>query len=103
MEEDVWERLARCEGFEWDDANALKIWERHEVAPGEAEQLFFNQPRVAATDSGPSDDEPRFHALGQSDTGRRLFVVFTFRHKHLRVISARDVSRRERKEHDDAP
>ena len=103
MADDVWERLGRCEGFEWDDANALKLWERHEVAPGEAEQVFFNLPLVAAADAPHSMGEPRFYALGQTDTGRRLFVVFTFRRTHIRVISARDMSRRERKEYDNAP
>ena len=103
MADDLWEQLSRCEGFEWDDANALKLWERHEVAPGEAEQVFFNLPLVAAADSQHSNDEPRIYALGQTEAGRRLFVVFTFRRTRIRVISARDMSRRERKEYDDAP
>jgi uncharacterized DUF497 family protein len=103
MSDDVWEQLGRCEGFEWDDANAHKLWERHEVAPGEAEQVFFNLPLVAASDLRHSSDEVRFYALGQTDAGRRLFVVFTCRRTRVRVISARNMSRRERKEYDDAP
>jgi uncharacterized protein len=49
-----------------------------------------------------SDTEPRFLALGQTDSGRRLFVVFTIRGRHIRVISARDMSRRERREYERA-
>jgi hypothetical protein len=102
MVDDPWERLSQCEGFEWDAGNAPKIWERHEVAPGEAEQLFFNRPLVAAVDPKHSGAEPRYLALGQTDAGRRLFVVFTFRRRLIRVISARDMSRRERREYDNA-
>ncbi len=102
MADDLWERLSRCEGFEWDAGNAGKIWERHEVAPGEMEQVFFNRPLVAAVDFKHSGAEPRFLTLGQTDAGRRLFVVFTFRRRLIRVISARDMSRRERREYDHA-
>lgn len=100
MTEGVWEELARCEGFEWDTGNAPKVWERHRVSPGEAEQVFFNLPLVAVADARHSGTEPRFLALGQTDAGRRLLVVFTFRGRLVRVISARDMSRRERKEYE---
>lgn len=91
------EQVASCTGFEWDDANVQKIWARHEVTPAECERVFFNQPLVIADDPKHSQDEPRFYALGQSDAGRRLFVVFTIRAQLMRVISARDMSRKERK------
>jgi hypothetical protein len=100
--DDLWDRLSQCEGFEWDAGNAAKIWERHEVAPGEAEQVFFNRPLVAAVDTKHSGAEARFLALGQTDTGRRLLVVFTFRRRLIRVVSARDMSRRERREYENA-
>lgn len=102
MTESLWDELSRCEGFDWDDGNAPKIWDRHEVSPGEAEQVFFNRPLVAVTDPKHSEREPRFLALGQSDAGRRLLVVFTFREHQIRVISARDMSRRERREYERA-
>jgi uncharacterized DUF497 family protein len=102
MAEDFWERLSRSEGFEWDAGNAPKIWVRHRVSPAEAEQLFFNRPLVAAVDVEHSAEEPRFLALGQTDSGRPLFLVFTFRRGLIRGISARDVSRRERREYEHA-
>jgi uncharacterized protein len=93
-----WEkRLGECEGFQWDAGNSVKIWERHGVAPGECEELFFNRPIFVGEDEGHSGREERFYALGQTDGGRRLFVVFTLRGRMIRVISARDMSRRERK------
>jgi len=91
------DRLLECTGFDWDDANAAKIWSTHEVSPMECEQAFFNLPLVAANDERHSDAEARYYVLGQSDAGRRLFVVVTVRDDLLRVISARPMSRKERK------
>jgi uncharacterized protein len=83
-------------GFEWDNHNAQKNRDKHAVEPGECEELFFNTPLVVSPDVGHSVAEPRYHALGATDSGRRLLVVCTVREKRLRVISARDQSRKER-------
>jgi len=93
----VIERLLICTGFDWDEANGPKIWTKHEVSPMECEQVFFNLPVVADHDERHSSFEIRYYVLGQTDAGRRLFVVVTVREEHLRVISARDMSRKERK------
>jgi uncharacterized DUF497 family protein len=66
------------------------------VSRRECEQTFFNRPLIVADDAKHSRAEARFHALGQPDAGRRLFTVFTIRNNLIRVISARDMSRRER-------
>ena len=86
-----------CTGFEWDQGNLLKNWERHQVTAGECEQLFFNRPLVVAPDVKHSQQEPRFYALGQTDIELRLFVVFTVRRTFIRVISVRDMHWKERK------
>jgi uncharacterized DUF497 family protein len=91
------ERLAECEGFQWDAANSGKIWERHQVGPTECEEVFFNYPLVVGEDEKHSVAEARLFALGQTDAARLLFVVFTIRGHSIRVISARDMSRKERK------
>ena len=96
----VLDDLARCTGFDWDEGNLAKNWARHRVAAAECEQVFFNRPRVAAPDEQHSEEEPRFYVLGQTDAGRRLFVVFTLRRDLIRVISARDMNRRERAEYE---
>jgi hypothetical protein len=85
----------RCVGFEWDAGNADKNWDLHKVTRGEAEGIFFNRPFIVAPDSAHSQREPRYAALGRTDEGRRLTVVFTVREALVRVISARDMSRRE--------
>jgi uncharacterized DUF497 family protein len=90
------DRLEECTGFNWDDANALKIWDLHHVTPEEAEDVFFNEPLVVRSDVRHSRREKRYYALGHTAPGRRLFVVFTIRRKLIRVISARDMNRNER-------
>jgi len=93
---EVSERLARCEGFQWDEGNLQKIWERHQVLPAECETVFLNQPLMVGDDSKHSGHEERFYALGRADSGRLLFVVFTIRGRLIRPISARDMNRKER-------
>ena len=85
------------EGFDWSSGNAEKNWEQHHVTPLEAEQVFFNTPFLAGADAAHSLKEKRFYALGQTDEGRELFVAFTMRGRRLRVVSVRDMSRKERR------
>ncbi|MDY6950653.1 MAG: BrnT family toxin [Thermodesulfobacteriota bacterium] len=87
-------------GFEWDEGNLLKNWEKHGVTAGECEQVFFNRPLIAGHDEKHSQKETRFFALGHTDSGRLLFVVFTIRNHLIRVISARNMNRKERKVYD---
>jgi uncharacterized DUF497 family protein len=91
------ETIANVTGFQWGEGNLLKNWERHQVTAVECEQVFFNQPALAAPDEPHSETEARFYILGQTDSGRELFVVFTTRGNLIRVISARDMNRKERK------
>jgi uncharacterized protein len=88
--------LDACAGFEWDEANAPKNWERHKVTPEETEDVFFNEPLVVRSDVRHSRQEKRYYALGQTSGGRYLFVAFTVRCSLLRVISVRDMNRRGR-------
>ena len=87
--------LDNCTGFDWDDGNVDKNWERHQVTPEEAEDVFFNEPLVVRGDIRHSRREKRYYALGQTDRGRLLFVAFTIRRKLIRVISVRDMNRKE--------
>lgn len=88
----------RVTGFDWDEGNARKIADKHSVAQAEAEQPFFNEPLLLAPDPRHSQDEQRYHALGITDSGRRLHITFTLRVAGalIRVISARDMHRKER-------
>jgi uncharacterized protein len=90
--------LARIEGFDWDAGNGRKNADRHGVSQAEAEQLFLNEPLLMLIDRRHSAQESRYHALGRTDDGRRLHVTFTLRGQGrlVRVISARDMHRKER-------
>lgn len=98
---DVYELLAHCVGFEWDAGNAPKVLARHDVEPGECEQVFFRKPFVVAFDEGHSGTEPRWHGLGQTLAKRKLYVVFTVRGTLIRVIAAREMNRKERRKYEE--
>ena len=83
-------------GFDWDEGNRGKNWRLHDVTDAESEQIFFNQPLLTLSDEEYANGEARYLALGRTDRGRRLAVIFTSRQDRLRVISARDMTRRER-------
>jgi hypothetical protein len=89
--------LAAFEEFDWDDGNARKSMLKHGVRQAEAEQIFAGEP-LLLEDIGHSQVETRFQALGETIEGRQLHVTFTLRdnNKKIRVISARDMNRKER-------
>ena len=94
---DFYSLLEESKGFQWDSGNILKNWEKHGVTALECEQVFFNLPLVAAADLNHSRTEPRNFVLGQTDSARLLFLVFTVRDRRIRVISARNMNRKERR------
>ncbi len=89
--------LTKISGFNWDEGNTRKN-EKHGVSMAEAEQIFFNEPLLLLMDAKHSQSEPRFHALGKTDDGRTLHITFTLRgaSEKIRVISARDMHKKER-------
>ena len=95
--------LSLIAGFDWDDGNARKN-ERHGVNQSEAEEVFFNQPLLLLEDSRHGGQGSRFHALGKTHEGRTLHITFTLRADAtlVRVISARDMHRKERAIYDQA-
>jgi len=93
--------LSQCVGFQWDEGNSSKNWDKHQVTGSECEQLFFNQPLLIKDDISHSKSEPRYFGLGKTDADRQLFMVFTVRENLIRVISARDMNRRERRAYEE--
>jgi uncharacterized protein len=91
-------------GFDWDAGNDRKSEQKHSVSMAEAEQVFFNTPLLVLEDGAHSGSELRIHALGTSDEGRALHITFTLRQAGtlIRVISARDMHRKERAIYDQA-
>jgi uncharacterized DUF497 family protein len=87
--------LDDCVGFDWDESNIQKNRDRHQVTPEETEEIFFNDPLIVRSDVRHSTNEKRYYALGQTTIRRYLFVAFTIRRRLIRVISVRDINRRE--------
>jgi uncharacterized protein len=82
-------------GFQWDDGNVDKNRIMHNVENWECEQVFLNAPLLIIGDPKHSATEKRWAAFGHTDEGRLLTVVFTKRGSLIRIISARDMSRKE--------
>ena len=89
--------------FDWDEGNRQKNWEKHQVDYRECEEVFFNQPLLVNEDVKHSFQEQRYYVLGRSDAGRALFLVFTIRNNKIRIISARDQSKKERTIYEQQP
>lgn len=90
-----------CTGFEWDKGNRNKNL-KHGVQDWECEQVFFNEPLVILDDPKHSITENRHAAFGRTDSGRELIIVYTMRGPNIRVISARDMNKKERLFYEDA-
>jgi len=88
-------------GFQWDQGNITKNLIKHNVENWESEQVFFNKPLLVLDDPKHSIPEKRWAAFGKTDVDRFLIVVFTKRGDLIRVISARDMNKKERKFYDE--
>ncbi len=82
--------------FNWDDGNVSKNFLKHNVTVREAEDMFANEPLTVVDDSLHSVNEVRFHAFGKTKANRKLFAAFTIRDNKIRIISVRDMKRKER-------
>jgi uncharacterized protein len=84
-------------GFEWDEGNRRKC-RKHGVSSEEIEAMF-HQPLSVFPDPAHSHHEERFKAIGKSQEGRNILIVFTMRQRRgsrvIRPISARYMHRKE--------
>lgn len=86
-------------GFEWDKGNLDKNLIKHNVVNNEAEEVFASNP-IVLPNIRHSRQEKRYFCLGQTNKGRKLYVSLTVRSSRIRIISARDMSRKERKSYE---
>ncbi len=84
--------LESCSGFEWDEGNITKNWDKHNVSIVECEQIFFNKQLIVKRDKKHSNFENRYYVLGRTNMDCLLFAVFTVRENKIRIISARDMT-----------
>ncbi len=86
--------------FDWDKGNREKNLIKHKVTTSECEEVFFNTPVIEEIPGNNKQGEQRYYALGITNKGKKLTIIFTVRNDKIRVISARSMSRRERKGHE---
>jgi len=94
---DILDLIAQCSGFQWDEGNLEKVLLRHRVSKDECEEVVLGHSIFAEVNETHSTSEPRYCVMGRTASRRCLYVTFTIRGDLLRVISARDMSRRERR------
>ena len=84
-------------GVNWDKGNLEHI-KKHKVNYRECEEAFLNKQPDVTADETHSQIEERYRVFGQTDYGRLLIMIITIRNNKIRVISARDQNKKERKE-----
>ena len=93
-------KLPKPIAFEWETGNKDKNWQKHKVDAKEAEEVFFNIPLLSVLDEKHSTKELRFQALGKTNDNRKLFVSYTIRSNKIRIISIRDMNKKEKNIYD---
>jgi uncharacterized DUF497 family protein len=84
-------------GFDWDDGNIYKNEALHNISYKFIEEVFFNEPLLIIEDFEHSDNECRCVVYGMDNKNNKIMVVFTIRNELIRVISARNMTKQEKK------
>lgn len=84
-----------CMRVLWDPAKAISNLKKHGVRFSDAEMVLSDTQALTREDES-AFGEQRHVSLGLDSLGRVLVVVFTYREDHIRLISARQATRRER-------
>ena len=87
--------------FEWDEEKAESNKDKHGVSFTEAETVFADPLALTGYDPDHSNEEDRYITMGTSLEGRLLVISHTDRNDRVRIISAREASRRERRDYED--
>lgn len=95
MPDQIQDLIRNATGFDWDESNRQKIWNKHKVSVNEAEQVFVNPPFLIYYDALHSQDENRYAIYGETNAKRRLCIIFTIRGKSIRAVSARGFHQKE--------
>lgn len=92
--------LNKIIAFEWDQGNFDKSYQKHGVIPSETEEVFLDEDILISEDIEHSQQEDRFEVIGKTLEGIILFLVFTVRGDRIRIISARKVNKKERRQYE---
>lgn len=86
-------------GFDWNEGNLEHI-KKHKVNYRECEEVFLNQPLIVNEDETHSQSEERLRVYGQTNRRRSVLIIFTIRNNQIRIVSARDQNKKERREYE---
>jgi uncharacterized DUF497 family protein len=87
--------------FKWDPQKAAKNLRKHKVPFTEAATVFSDPLSATVHDPDHSEDEERYIIVGVSNRFRQLIVSFVEQGDHIRIISARELTRAERKSYEE--
>lgn len=88
--------------FEWDTRKSAANLRKHGVSFAEAGTVFGDELSITVPDPDHSDQEDRFITIGWSNMHRLMMVALTDRGENIRIISARELTKAERKEYEEA-
>ena len=75
-----------------------KLAVKHHTAPYEVEQALSNHPKIRFVEKGERRGEDVYMALGQTDAGRYLAILFIYKRTHeALILSARTMAPKERR------
>ena len=94
--------LKRIKGFEWDEGNIDKSYQKHGITPNTAEEVFVDKNVVIEQDIKHQEKEERYIAIGMTLNEKILFVVFSMRDSMVRIISSRIANKKERRLYEEA-
>ena len=86
---------SKITGFDWDEGNINKNWQKHKVSMFECEEVFFNSPPFLFEDIRHSQYEKRYYIIGETNERKNLYIIFTLRKNKIRIISARNMHKKE--------
>ena len=90
----------KIENFIWLQHIIDKLAFKHQVEPGEVEEIFDNRPKIRFVQKGDRKGEDVYMALGRSEAGRYLAVIFIMQKtNNALILSARDMAKKERRQY----
>ncbi len=88
-------------GLIWYESIIEKLEQKHNVQQREVREVFVNNPKFRYVENGLQPDENVYAALGRTGAGRYIIIFFIYKKdKQALIVSARDMTRAERKKYE---
>jgi uncharacterized DUF497 family protein len=88
----------RIRGVIWLRSVVDKVASKHGVEPIEVEEVLASKPKIRLVEKGQREGENAYVALGRTEAGRHLAVLFLYKlTQEALILSARDMAAKERR------